>query len=170
MAEPSQANQEKLVEIHKARDPWQGHLLIGYLQDNGIEAAFQGLPAMPLVAGDLLETSDRVTGIFVIEHDAGRARELIKEFLASENAETESPQPPHPNKERIAELRGALEEERQTFAFLGWAAVVFLAALAVLWAVWPVWLKTEPPAPLYRWTGVALLALASLFALGQTRR
>jgi hypothetical protein len=170
VGEPTQVSNESLVEIHKARDPWQGHLLIGYLQDNGVEAAFQGLSAMPLAAGELLETSDHVTGIFVLEHDAARARELVQEFLASENAETETPQPSHPNKERIAELRGAIEEERQTFAFLGWAAVIFLAALAVLWAAWPDWLKTNPPAPLYRWTCVALLAVASLFALGQTRR
>ncbi len=164
MGELSRVNMEKLVEIHKANDPWQGHLLIGYLHDNGVEAAFQGLPAMPLVAGELLGTSDQVSGIYVLEHDAARARELVNEFLSSENIETASPERPRLDKERIAELRGALREERQTFEFLGWAAVVFLAALAVLWAIWPVWLKTEPPSPFYRWTGVVLLALAAVFA------
>lgn len=165
-----QVSNESLVEIHKARDPWHGHLLIGYLQNNGIEAAFQGLPSVPLVADELLETSDRVAGIYVLQHDAARARELVKEFLATENAETTCPAKPHPDKQRIAELRDALREERKTFAFLGWAVVAFLAAMAVLWAIWPVWLKTEPPAPLYRWTGVVLLALAAAFALNQTRR
>jgi hypothetical protein len=168
--EPTQVNAEKLIEVHKARDPWQGHLLIGYLQDNGVEAAFQGLPAMPLVAGELLETSDNVAGIYVLEHQADRARELINEFLSAGNVETAAAQKPRLDKERIAELRGALQEERRTFAFLGWTTVTFLGALAVLWAIWPVWLKTEPPAPFYRWTGVLLLALASLFALNQTRR
>ncbi len=170
MSTRSEVNNESLVEIHKARDPWQGHLVIGYLQENGIEAAFQGLPSVPLVAGELLETSDHVVGIYVLQEDAARARELVKEFLATENVETTSPEKPHLDKERIAELRGALREERKTFAFLGWAAVVFLAAMAVLWAIWPVWLKTDPPAPLYRWTGVMLLALAATFALNQTRR
>ena len=138
--------------------------MIGYLHDNGIEAAFQGLPAMPLVAGELLGTSDHVVGIYVLEHDAVRTRELVNEFLSSGNVETTSPKKPHLDKQRIAELRGVLAEERQTFEFLGWVAVVFLAALAPLWAVWPIWLKTEPPAPFYRWTGVALLALAAVFA------
>jgi hypothetical protein len=170
VGQPNPVSNELLVEIHKARDPWQGHLLIGFLQNNGIDAAFQGLPSVPLVAGELLETSDQVTGIYVLEHDAAAARELVKEFLASENAETTPPAKPPLDKERIAELRGALAEERKTFAFLGWAAVVFLGAMTLLWAIWPVWLKTDAPAPLYRWTGVALLALASLFALGQTRR
>jgi hypothetical protein len=170
MGETNQVNAEKLIEVHKARDPWQGHLLIGYLQDNGVEAAFQGLSAIPLVADELLETNDNVAGIYVLEHDAERARELISEFLSAENIEDASDGRLHPNKQRIAELRGALQEERRTFAFLGWTTVAFLGALAVLWAIWPVWLKTEPPAPFYRWTGVMLLALASLFALNQTRR
>ncbi|MBM3861100.1 MAG: hypothetical protein FJ395_15835 [Verrucomicrobia bacterium] len=170
MSKPGQVSNDSLVEIHKARNPWQGHLLIGYLQDNGVEAAFQGLPSVPLTAGELLETSNHVAGIYVLQQDAARGRELVEEFLAVEEVETTSPESQPLDKERIAELRGALREERKTFAFLGWVAVVFLVALAVLWAVWPVWLKTAPLAPLYRWTGVALLALAAAFALNQTRR
>jgi hypothetical protein len=161
---------ESLVEIYRARDPWQGHLLIGFLQDNGVQAAFQGLSSVPLAAGELLETSDRLVGIFVLQHDVAQARELVQEFLASEGVDTASPDMPPLDKQRIAELRNALQEERKTFAFLGWAAVVFLGAMAVLWAIWPVWLKTEPPAPLYRWMGVVLLAMAAAFALNQTRR
>jgi len=169
MNESSQVNAEKLIEVYKARDPWQGHLLIGYLHDNEIEAAFQGLPSVALDAREFFQTSDQAVGIYVLEHEALRATELINEFLSADNAAPTTGKP-HPDKARIAELRGALQEERQTFEFLGWAAVVFLSALAVLWAIWPVWLKTEPPAPFYRWTGVALLALASVFAINHAAR
>jgi len=170
MGKQGSVRNESLVEVHKARDPWQGHLLIGHLHNNGVEAAFQGQPAMPLVADELLETGNHIVGIYVLESDAARARELIQEFLASEAAESTPPEKPPLHKQRIAELRSALREERQTFAFLGWVAVAFLAALAVLWGVWPMWLKTAPPPPLYRWTGVILLTAAAIFALNQTRK
>lgn len=170
MNEPSQIRKEQLVEIHKARDPWQGHLLLEHLHNNDVEAAFQGLPSVALDAKEFLQTGDRVVGIYVLEHDAATARELVKEFLAAETVETGSPEKPHPDKQRFAELRGAVRDERQTFDFLGWVGVVFLAALALLWAIWPVWLKTAAPAPLYRWTGVALLAVAAVFAGNWTNR
>jgi hypothetical protein len=160
----NQVSAEKLVEIYKARDPLQGHLLISYLRENGMEAAFQGLPAVPLEAGQLLGTSDQIVGVYVLEHEAARARELVREFLGAESLEMAAAGKPHPDKERIAELRGALREERQTFDFLAWTAVAFLVALALLWAIWPEWLKTPSPAPFYRWTGVLLLAVAAVFA------
>ncbi len=169
MNEPNPTPYEKLVEIHKASDPWEGHLLLEHLRENGVEAAFQGLPSVALDAKEFLQTSDRVVGIYVLEHEAARARELVADFLAAEKLEAPV-EKPRLDKQRITELREALREERQTFNFLGWTAVVFLVALTLLWAIWPAWLKTATPAPFYRWTGVALLALAAVFALNQTRR
>ena len=77
MSKSTGVSNESLVEIHRARDPWEGHMLISYLQDNGVEAAFQGLASVPLVAGELLETSDHVVGIYVLQHDAAQALSLI---------------------------------------------------------------------------------------------
>ena len=174
MNEPSGTGAEKLVEIHKAKDPWEGHLIIGFLRENGVAGAFQGMPAVPLDAHELMGDTDRAVGVYVLESDAGRARDLIKQLSvnATDTASLEwsAIMPSRPDKERIAELRETVREERQTFDFLRWVAVVFLAALALLWILWPEWLRTEAPGPLYRYTGALLLALAAVFASNTLNR
>lgn len=168
MNEPNGTVADKLVEIHKAKDPWEGHLVIGFLRENGVEGAYQGLASVALDAHEMMGDTDRTVGVFVLERDVPRARELIKAFTQNTtdtaSIEWASVVPSRPDKERIAELRNAVREERRTFDFLRWTGVVFLAALAVLWMVWPEWLQTTAPGPLYRYTGAGLLALASIFA------
>ena len=109
----------KLVEVHKARDSWEGTLLTSYLRDNGIEAAFQGDPNVSFDMTELLRNSDEAFGVFVLEPDVARAQALITEFLTTVTdelvlAETAA----HKlkvDKETIHRLRGALVEERRTF-------------------------------------------------------
>jgi len=127
----------KLVQVHKARNEWQGNLLVGYLQDNGVEAVIRCAPSIPPYdIAESMYSKNKIDGIFVREPDAGRARKLIKEFLATA---TDAPsldalaaQRPPLTKEKIGQLRGALREERRTFRFLGWLTVAFLVAVWLL--------------------------------------
>jgi hypothetical protein len=160
---------EQLVQVHHARDEWEGNIVVGYLRDNGIEAALQTPPSMaPLDVAENLSGSDKVNGVFVLEHEAEHARGLLKEFLNTvtddQVLEETAAHKLKLDKETIGQLRGALREERQTFEFLGWVGVAFLGAAALLWAIWPEWLKIAPPSPGARWVVVILLALAAVFA------
>jgi len=174
MSDSQRWDAEKLVEIHKARDEWQGNLLIGFLRDNGIQATFQGDPSVNLDVAHMLKSTDDAFGVFVLEENAGKGRELVREFLtaATDQAvlEEDAAKKLHISKEQIAQLRGAIREERETFAFLQWIGMAFLGALALLWAIWPDWLKTEAPAAVYRWSAAILLMVAALLVGGWTRR
>jgi hypothetical protein len=166
---------ENLVLIHHARDEWDGNIIIGYLRDNGVEATLQSPPSMPpLDAVENLSGADRANGIFVLEHEANRARELVKEFVNTvtddQVLEEAAAQKLKLNKETITELRGALKEERQTFEFLGWIVAGFLGAAALLWAIWPAWLKIGPPPVGFRWVAVVVFLLAAVFAGSWTSR
>ena len=73
---------EELVLVYHVRDEWQGNIVVGYLRENGVEATLQSPPSVPPL--DLVENltgSDKVNGIFVLEHEAEHARGLLKEFL-----------------------------------------------------------------------------------------
>lgn len=83
MSDPHPHDAEKLVEIHKARDEWEGNLLMGFLRDNGVEASFQGEPAVNLDVAHMLKSTDEAFGVYVLEGNAARARELVKEFLTA---------------------------------------------------------------------------------------
>jgi len=160
---------EKLVQVHHARDEWEGNIIVGYLRESGIEATLQSPPAMPpLDAMENLSGSDKVNGIFVLEHDADRARDLLKEFLSTvtddQVLEDAAATKLKLDKETIGQLRTALREERQTFEFLGWIGVAFLSAAALLWATWPAWLNVGAPQPEFRWVVVVMLGLAAAFA------
>jgi hypothetical protein len=174
MSDTERLNQEKLVEIHKARDEWEGNLLIGFLRNNGIEASFQGAPSVDIGIGNALQNSNETFGVFVLEENAVQARDLIREFLTTATdpavLEETAAQKLRVSKDKITQLRGAIREERETFAFLQWIGMAFLGALALLWASWPDWLKTEAPAAVYRWTAVILLLVAALLVGGWTRR
>jgi len=166
---------ENLVLVHHARDEWSGNIIVGYLRDNGVEATLQSPPSMaPLDSAESLSGSDKVNGVFVLDHEASHARELVNEFLNTvtdeQVLEEAAAQKLKLDKETVKQLRGALKEERQTFEFLGWIGVAFLGAAAVLWAIWPAWLKIGPPPPEFRWVVVMLLLLAAVFAGTWTSR
>ena len=73
---------ENLVEVHQAHDEWEGSIIIGYLRDNGVEATLRQPPSMaPLDAAESLSGTDKANGIYVLEHEADHARNLLKEFL-----------------------------------------------------------------------------------------
>ena len=164
----------KLVEVHKARDSWEGTLLTSYLRDNGIEAAFQGDPNVSFDMTELLRNSNEAFGVFVLEPDVARAKTLITEFLTTVTDESvlaeTAAQKLKIDKETIHRLRGALVEERRTFEFLGWVGVVFLGAAAALWMIWPAWLKMDVPPAIFRWLMVALLTLGAVFAGNRANR
>jgi hypothetical protein len=175
MSEQDRLNAEKFVLIHKARDEYEGNLIVDYLRDNGVDATFQAAPSMPPL--DFVEEfsgADRALGIFVLQHNAARAAEMVSEFMHAATDETvlaeSAAQRLHVDREKIHQLRGAIREERRTFEFLGWVAMAFLGAAALLWAIWPAWLKLNPPTPEFRWIVVALLALAALVAGNYARR
>src|SRR5262245_9919164 len=83
MSDGSRLDAEKLVEIHQARDELQGNLLVGFLRDNGIEATFQGEPSVKLYPPEFLYRSAELFGVYVLEENAGKARELVREFLTA---------------------------------------------------------------------------------------
>jgi hypothetical protein len=158
---------ENLVEVHHAHDEWEGNIIVGYLRDNGVEATLQEPPSMPpFDAAESLSGTERMNGIFVLEHEADKARQLLKEFLSTvtdeQVLEEAASQKLKVDKETIGRLRQASREERQTFAFLGWTGVVFLGAAALFWATWPGWLGIGPPPPVFRWVVVILLAVAAV--------
>jgi len=159
---------EKLVEVHKAHSEAEGLLLSGFLRDNGIKAAFRGDPNISFDMVELLQNSNETLGVFVLEHDLPRAKELSVEFVTAVTDESVLAETAahrlRVDKETIHRLRGELKEERRTFEFLGWIGVVFLGAAALLWAIWPAWLKMAVPATPLRWAMVVLLALGAVFA------
>jgi hypothetical protein len=164
-----QERSEKLVQVHHARDEWEGNIVTNYLRENGIEAMLQTAPAVPPL--DFIENlsgSDKANSVFVLEHEAERARGLLMEFLNTvtdqKTLEQTAAQKLHLDKQTIAQLRGALREERRTFEFLGWIGVAFLGAAALLWAIWPAWLKLAPPPSSFRWIGVILFTFGAVFA------
>jgi hypothetical protein len=167
MSKPERS--ETLVQVHHARDEWEGNIVIGYLRDNGVEATLQTPPSMPpFDAAENLSGTEKVNGVFVLEHEAEHARGLLKEFLNmvtdEQILEETAAQKLKLDKETIGQLRGALREERRTFEFLGWIGVAFLGSAALLWAIWPEWLKIAAPASALRWLVVILLAVAAVFA------
>ena len=168
MSDPQRLDAEKLVEIHKARNEWEGDLLIGFLRDNGVEATFQGEPSVNLDIAHMLKSTDEAFGVYVLEENAPRARELVHEFITSVTdpsvLEEEAAKKLRVSKETITQLRGAIRDERQTFEFLGWIGVAFLGSAAVLWMVWPAWLRMDSPPMLFRWTMVLILAFGAVFA------
>jgi hypothetical protein len=159
---------ENLVQVHHAHDEWEGSIIVGYLRANGVEATLREPPSMPpLDAVETLSGTEKVNGIFVLEHEADKARQLLQEFLNTvtdeQVLEDAAGQKLKLDKETIGRLRTATREERQTFVFLGWTGVVFLGAAALLWAIWPGWLKVGPPPAEFRWVVVILLAVAAVF-------
>jgi len=160
---------ETLVQVHHARDEWEGNIVVGYLRDNGVEATLQNPPPIPpLDVAENLSGSEKVNGVFVLEHEAEHARGLLKDFVQTvtdeQILEDAAAHKLKLDKETIGKLRGALREEQQTFELLGWLGVAFLGAAALLWAIWPQWLKIAPPTPVLRWLMVILLAVAAMFA------
>ena len=169
MTDPERLDSEKLVEIHQARDEWEGTLLLGFLRDNGVEAELQRPSCLsPLDSAERLSGSGMVYGIFVLEPAAERAGKLVQEFLAAATDESvleeTAARSLRVDQETIRRLRGEVREERKTFELLGWIGVVFLVAAALLWAIWPAWLKLPLPAPAVRVVGLILLILAAVFA------
>ncbi len=136
MSDDQQLNNERLVQVFKARDEMQGELVASVLRENGVEVMVRQSPSMPPL--DVVERSfmlnEKTGGVFVLEHEAERARALVQDFLATavdeKSLDDLAAQKPHPDKETIGQLRVAVREERRTFRFLGWtAAAVLLAAV-----------------------------------------
>jgi hypothetical protein len=169
MNEQERLKSEKLVDIHRARDEWEGNIIVGFLKDNAVEATLQAEGSGAVTAAHAgYAHPDTTCGIFVLEHEAECARQLIRDFQAAVTDEKlldeAAAHKLKLDKQTISQLRAALREERRTFDFLGWLMVVFLGAAALLWAIWPAWLKIEAPAPEFRWVIVVMLALAAVFA------
>jgi hypothetical protein len=87
MNEPNPTRVENLIRVHKVRSEWEGNLIVGLLRDNAIEATLEVAPSIaPLDAAEEFSGSDRTGNIMVLQHDAGRARALVEEFLARQSA------------------------------------------------------------------------------------
>ena len=72
---------ENLVQVHHARDECEGNIVVGLLRENGIEATLQCAPYMPpLDVAENLTGSNKINGVFVLEHEAEHARRLLREF------------------------------------------------------------------------------------------
>ncbi len=161
-----QDRSEKLVQVHHAHNEWEGNIVVGYLRDNGVEATLRTPPVMPPVDYyELFNHNETIDGIFVLEHEAECARELIAQFLAArpdeQSIEELAAQKTHPDRENIHRLRIAVREERRTFEFLGWLVVAFCAAG---------WLLVGTPLPPTPWTRLALLVIIALWIGSWLRR
>ena len=124
---------ERLVQVYRARDDWQGTLLTGFLNDQGVRATLRLPPSVPPFDWyEFFAHNNSIDGVFVFEHDVTCARQLIGEFLGAEPDEAaleqQAAHKPHPDRDKIHWLRIALIEERQTFKFLGLLALSFLSA------------------------------------------
>jgi hypothetical protein len=175
MSEQNRLEAEKLVQVFKARDEWEGNILVGYLNDNGVEATIQAqIPGTEAAAVAGFGETDSSCGVFVIDAVAPQASALIREFETAvadpKVLEEAAAEKLKLDKETITRLRGALKEETGTFELLGWICVAFLAATALLWAIWPSWLKVQAPAPGLRWFAVVLFAGAAVFIATWTKR
>jgi hypothetical protein len=120
MSQEQPLQSEKLVQVYRARDEWQGSLLAGYLRDNGIETVLRLPPSVPPYGFvEMCNRKKAIDGVFVLQHNAGRARQLVQEFLSAEPDEEAmdalAPVKPRVTKERFTELRAAVCEQRQTF-------------------------------------------------------
>ena len=129
---------ENLVQVFRAQNPWQGSLIVGYLEDQGVAAHLRPAPSVPPVDYyEFFNRNDTINGIFVMEHETDRARTLIDEFLATAPdmaaLDELSAHKPHPDRGTFARLRIFLVEERRTFALAGWLGVTVLV-LAWLWS------------------------------------
>ena len=165
MSQPEQS--AKLVQVHHARNEWEGNIVTGYLRENGIEATLRTPPSVPpLDMAENLSGTNKINSVFVLETEADKARSLLKEFQSTvadqQVLEETAAQKLKLDKETITQLRSAVREERKTFELLGWIGVAFLGAAAVLWAIWPAWLKLAPPQ--LQWIVMILFAFAALFA------
>ena len=142
--------------VHRAPDEWAGNVITDFLRANGVEAIFREPPVLkPLdFIEDLLWTG-RFDGVYVFERDAGRARDLVREFLSApvddQYIEQAAAEHPAATKERIGELRAGLAEERRTFAFLGWLLFVLVVAAAIYWACLPDSVKDTPRRPIWQY-------------------
>jgi len=175
MSDSNQLDAEKLIQIHKARDEWEANILVGYLDDNNIEATTEGtLQGADSATHTWFGDPDIRCSVFVIEEDAPRATAILKEFQAAvtdpQLLEEAAAQKLKLDKETVTRLRSALKEENSTFDMIGWICVAFLGATALLWAIWPAWLKIAPPSPVMRWMTVALFVLAAIFIARWTKR
>jgi hypothetical protein len=171
MSDPEQS--EKLVQVHHARNEWEGNIVIGYLRENGIEAVLRTPASVPpLDFAENLSGTDKVNGVFVLEHEAEPARQLLRQFQSTvadqQILEETAAEKLKLDKETIAQLRVAVREERKTFEFLGWIGVAFLGAAALLWIIWPSWLKVVPAG--MQWAIMILLILAAVFAANWASR
>ncbi len=155
-------NDERLVPVHQARDAWEANLVAGYLRDNGVDATLDAKisRAESSLHAGYVELDTRC-GVFVLEHDRARGRQLVAEFLSAATDEAvladEAAQKLRVDAAAIHRLRGELQEERRTFEFLEWLGIVVMGAAAVLWIIWPPWLKAIAPVPGLRWILLILL-------------
>lgn len=166
---------EQLEQVYQARDEWEGTIIVGYLRDNDVEATLRRPPSVPpLDSAEHLTGTHKLHGIFVLEHQAQQARDLINAFQSSVTDESvlaeTAAQRLQVDRDTIHKLRGELTEEKKTFEALGWIVVVFLAASALLWAIWPAWLKVNQPPTGLRWVMVIIFALGAAFVGGWTSR
>ena len=86
---------ENLVLVHHAHDECEGNIVVGFLRENGIDAALQCPPSVPpLDLAENLTGSNKMNGVFVLEHEAENARRLLQEFAqarqpADDSSETD---------------------------------------------------------------------------------
>ena len=161
-----QEQSEKLVQVYRARNEWEGSLVLGYLHDNGVEATLRAPPVMPPVDYyELFNRNETIDGIFVLEHQAIRAHELIADFLVAPTDESSleelAAKKEHPGRETIHRLRIAVREERRTFEFIGWLVIAFCVAG---------WLLVATPVPPGPWTSLVLLVIIALLVGSWSRR
>jgi hypothetical protein len=167
MSELDRLETEKLVVVHRARDEWEANIIVGYLQDCGIEATCRAhsVRSKSGVRAGFYEP-DTGCDVMVLEHNLDQAQEQMATFTSAvtdpQLLEEQAAKKLRLTKETIADLRAALREENETFGLLGWLVAAFCVSTALFWAIWPKWLSTGVPFGVMRWVTVGMLMAAAL--------
>lgn len=124
---------ERLVRIHRSENRLGAELLAGFLRDNGVEAVVDPRTRTEMANLGGYGDPDSTCRVYVMEHEASRARLLVDEFLTAslneQALEELALQKPQLNEEKIGEQRAALQEERRTLQFIGCLVVAVVAAV-----------------------------------------
>lgn len=167
MNELDRLETERLVAAHRARDEWEANIMVGYLQDCGVEATCRPNATRDKAAARAgYYEPNTGCDVLVLEHNLAKARECMAAFQEAVTdeklLEEEAAKKLRLDRETIGRLRTSLRAEQDTFRFLGWLVVAFFVSAAMLWAILPRWISTGVPFGVMRWVTVGMLMLAAL--------
>ena len=136
MSDESQLKAENLVQVFKSADEVEATVIEGYLRESGIaDTCVRGLGNPMLRDMDLLHVNEIGFGVYVLEHDGERARELVAEFQSAnvDDAALEAAAIASPaTKNELVETRAESVERQRTWNLFIWVLIVFAIATVLM--------------------------------------